>query len=98
MRAVRVGDLDEALRVLLAQPEGDWPQLVREMLDRAHAADKLRKRTGRSHPQWGTGSLMSQARSRQQAAYPLRHDSNALAALVALATAILRWRSDRASL
>lgn len=30
---------------------------IKVILARAHAADKYRKRTGRSHPRWGAGRL-----------------------------------------
>lgn len=61
MRKVGLSDLDMAVRALLVMPSATWPVSARALIERAHAADVWRKRTGSAHPGGGTGSLYAQA-------------------------------------
>ncbi|GGD40686.1 DUF7742 family protein [Sinisalibacter lacisalsi] len=70
MRRVLHGDVSAAARVLLAAPVADRAALVARMLREAEAADRYRLATGRAHPLWGSGSLMSAALARPRAHEP----------------------------
>jgi len=61
MRPLLAGDLDMAARVLLARPEADWPSTARHLLVAARWADRHRRRYGRLHPCFGSGSVMAAA-------------------------------------
>ena len=61
MRSLLAGDLDMAARVLLARQEADWPEIARQLLVAARWADRYRKRHGRLHPRFGSGSVMAAA-------------------------------------
>ena len=65
MRPVLHGDVSDAARALLSAPRGMRRRLCRRMIAEAEAADSHRLRTGRLHPVWGNGSLMSAARKRR---------------------------------
>lgn len=53
-----IGDLLALARgIALCTPEGQRAA-CHEAFDRAHVADKFRKRYGRLHPKWGDGSVM----------------------------------------
>lgn len=62
-------DVVAAARALLAQPAERRPWVLHRMLSEAASADLWRRRTGRMHPVWGDGSLMSVALRR-----PSRHE------------------------
>jgi hypothetical protein len=92
MRAVGLSDLDVATRALLASPRAQWPEMARQLVEEAHAADLWRKRYGVGHPKGGTGSLYAQAclyapvaSSRCTAAY--------LSALKEVVIAVEDWRN-----
>jgi serine O-acetyltransferase len=59
MRPLLAGDLDMAARVLLARPKRDWPSTARHLLVAARWADRHRRRNGRLHPRFGSGSVMA---------------------------------------
>lgn len=61
MRPALHGDAVAAARVLVTVPETARAGTLAQMLARADAADAYRKRFGRAHPQWGSGTLMSLA-------------------------------------
>ena len=54
-------DAVAAARVLLRYPRERRPWILHRMLAEAVTADDWRRRTGRAHPRWGDGSLMSAA-------------------------------------
>ena len=56
------GDLVAAGRALLAVPPACRQAHMSTLIIRSRAADRYRKRYGKSHPDWGEGSLMSCAR------------------------------------
>lgn len=70
MRPLLHGDVSAAARVLYTL-EGEIRELACiEMIDQAEVADEFRERTGRVHPVFGNGSLMSVARKRRLADEP----------------------------
>lgn len=64
MRPILHGDVSTAARALLAVAPGQRADLCRCLIGEAEAADGHMRRTGRLHPLWGNGSLMSAARRR----------------------------------
>ena len=59
MRAATHGDVVVAARALLGLPPSHWNGELVRWLQLADWADRFRKRTGRVHPFWGNGTLMS---------------------------------------
>ena len=59
MRALLHVDVVTAARALLAVPATERIALCEQLFDRAHAADKYRKRLGRYLQEYGSGSLAS---------------------------------------
>lgn len=59
MRPVHLTDLDAAVRALLHLAEADWPLMAADVVKTTQAADKYRKRTRKTHPTFGNGSLSS---------------------------------------
>ncbi len=70
MRPVLHGDVTNAARALLAVPRGVRRGLCNRLIREAETADIYARRTGRHHPLWGNGSLMSAARKRMLADEP----------------------------
>ncbi|MCE8511784.1 hypothetical protein KBY24_04375 [Ruegeria pomeroyi] len=70
MRPVLHGDVSAAARALLHAPAGTRRSLCRRMLSEAEMADAHVRATGRLHPLFGNGSLMSAARKRVLADEP----------------------------
>lgn len=95
MRPVLYGDLHAAARRLASLAETAHGPVIREMLYRAHCADRLRKRTGRGHPDWGNGSLVMAARSGWPSPDGAPTEAQYLRALASVACGILRWRAER---
>jgi hypothetical protein len=91
MRPVMHGDVVAAGCALLAVPEADRARLLARMLGEAEAADRHRRATGRAHPVWGTGSLMSAAMGRARRAEPFLDDRD-YAACLALVFEVLARR------
>ena len=57
MRAITHCDILTAARAVRHLPVDPRRDEVLRFLDRAHSADRFRKRTGMTHPFWGNGSL-----------------------------------------
>ncbi len=93
MREITHGDIRAAARVLLAQSECIWPELMADMLGQAHHADRYRKAMGRLHPRLGNGTLMSVALARAPVAEPPASDPRYLTAIRAAIEAVLDWRA-----
>jgi len=55
------GDVVAAARVLRELPPNDRPSALKRMVQHAEYADRHRLATGRLHPFWGDGSLMTVA-------------------------------------
>jgi len=68
MRPILPTDLDIAARVLMTIPKIERRAFVARLIAQADVADRYRKRLGRAHPHYGSGSLMAAA---------LRHDHQA---------------------
>lgn len=93
MRAVTHGDVVAAARAIRAMPRVARLGAVMGMIEKAHAADRFRKRFGRAHPLWGNGSLMAVAlRCRGERAEPFPSDPGHLDAMATVIEAILAWR------
>lgn len=96
MRAITQGDVSAATRAVLNLPADVRSAAVRAMLEKAHAADRFRKRCGRAHPVWGNGSLMGIALSvRNRMGEPRLSDLGHLEAMATVIDAILDWRQGR---
>ncbi|MGJ8618206.1 MAG: DUF7742 family protein [Sulfitobacter sp.] len=65
MRSVYFSDLSVAARALLSVPPDHRENLCMQMMWEADWADKYTKRLGKAHLQWGNGTLMAAARTRQ---------------------------------
>src|SRR5690606_36262901 len=61
MRPVTVTDLCAAARVLLALPDAQRTAGMAALIARAETADRHRQDTGRTHPAYGNGTLLSAA-------------------------------------
>ncbi|CUH47898.1 DUF7742 family protein [Ruegeria atlantica] len=70
MRPVLHGDVSAAARVLLNAPPSDRERLCTRMINEAELADIYVGHTGRLHPLFGNGSLMTVARTRPLANEP----------------------------
>ncbi len=92
MRQILHGDVVAAARVLRAVPEAARPGLIARLLDEAHWADLYRKRTGRAHPVWGDGSLMTAALRRAPPPEPTLSDGRYCSCLVQVLQAVLERR------
>lgn len=68
MQEVLIEDVLNAAAAIadLPPPRRHW--VAMRMVAEAAAADKYRRKTGRAHPRWGDGSLMTAARRRPCAA------------------------------
>jgi hypothetical protein len=61
MRPLLPGDMDYAVRALMAVPSPQRPALALQLIAEADTADRYRKRLHCVHPQFGNGSVMSAA-------------------------------------
>lgn len=61
MRAVHLADIEVAARALAVVAPPDRQNRLLELMKNAHLADKVRKKFGKSHPEFGNGTLMSAA-------------------------------------
>lgn len=89
MRPLQPADLEAAVRALLAAAPERRGALAAQIVKDAQMADRYRKRLGRAHPDWGTGTLMSAAARHVAAARPDRLHRTALQAYATLIDAIL---------
>jgi len=70
MRPVLHGDISAAARALLGAPPKDRNRLCEKMIAEAELADRYVGQTGKLHPLFGNGSLMTAARNRRLADEP----------------------------
>lgn len=80
--------------MLLALPDRKRAAAMVALIEAARLADRYRKRTGRAHPVYGTGSLMGAAAARRQLPEPWLDDPEYLECL-AVVIAALRARACR---
>lgn len=95
MRPVLHGDVSCAARALLAVPELRRPDLCMRLIREAEIADAHVRRTGRLHPMWGNGSLMSAARKRVLADEPGFENSDYCACFEQVLAALVAFRVSR---
>ena len=93
MRPVLPGDLDCAVAVVMAQPPETRADVAAKLLAQADLADRYRKRLGRAHPIYGTGSLMSAALGWPVGPRRRVYDASYCAALIVVLTALQQWRA-----
>ncbi len=102
MLRVLHGDLVAAARTLHAAPPAQRDALLRRMLVAADLADRHRRRQGRPHPHYGTGSLMASAQRWPQRPEPFLDDPDYLECLArviaALRARIRRKQGTRATM
>ncbi len=91
MRAVLMGDVIAAARVLAPWPAPCRAKLLWRMTQEATRADAHRHRTGRMHPIWGDGSLMAAALRRSAPPEPWLDDDGYRAAIIL----VLDWIGRR---
>lgn len=90
MRPVMHGDVIAAARVLYARPEDDRADQIERLLIQARRADRYRRETGRIHPFWGDGSLMSAALALTPPPEPALADEEYCACLAQVFEALIR--------
>ena len=61
MRPIYLCDLDAATRAVLAAPQAERFARAAAIVQAAQTADRYRKRLGRAHAEFGSGTLMSAA-------------------------------------
>jgi len=89
MRRVLYGDVRAAARALLAVPREARAALLTRLFAEAEAADAHRLATGRAHPRYGTGSLMSAALAHDVAREPYLDDATYAACLAEVFEALV---------
>lgn len=90
MRAVMHGDVVAAARALYAHPEDARLDLIERLLLQARRADRFRRETGRVHPFWGDGSLMSAALGLKPGPEPKLADDDYCSCLAQVFEALIR--------
>ena len=92
MRQLLPGDLDCAVAVVMRQPPEARAGVAARLLEEADVADRYRKRLGRAHPAYGSGSLMSAALGWPDGPRGRVYDASYCAALIVVLTAVQDWR------
>jgi hypothetical protein len=96
MRAVLHGDVVTLARVLLGVKKARRSQLCSLVFDQAHAADKYRKRFGRYHKSYGSGSLASACWGKAKVPEPFLSDKDYAHCLKVIFDQILQgWGANR---
>ncbi len=92
MRPLLQADLESAVAVVLGQPMPLRRWTADQLLAQADIADRYRKRFGRAHPDFGSGSLMAAAG--HWPALPQRPmcDAAYCAGMVIVLAAVQAWR------
>ncbi|SFS08150.1 DUF7742 family protein [Yoonia litorea] len=81
MRPVTLADLEVAVRAIVRHPQEDREAFAVKLLGDAAIADSFRAKTGKLHPSFGAGTLMSAAMQHPLAARPEWAKPETLAAL-----------------
>ncbi len=89
MRPIQLADIEMAARALLPVAPDARLGVMQDMIRRAEVADRFRASTKRTHPQFGTGTLMSSAAHWQQAPRPAALGADALEAYFVVVAALL---------
>ncbi len=95
MRPVLHGDISAAARALLAAPSPERRRLCVRMIAEAERADRHVRATGRLHPVYGNGALMSAARSRALADEPGFDDLQYCQCFEMVLSALIRFHISR---
>lgn len=95
MRRVLHGDVTAAARAMLAAPAEARARLLTRLLVEAEAADAYRLRTGRAHPLFGTGSLMSAALAHPVTREPYLDDPDYAACLARVFETLAQRRAGQ---
>lgn len=95
MRPVQLADIEVAARVLCRVPSKERHAEAKAICQRAKVADKFRKRLGRPHPEFGTGTIMSAMHGYPKSARPDQMTSEYLDALIAICTQLQAIRCDQ---
>ena len=77
---------------MLEVPPQAWAQTATTMLDHAHMADKVVKRTGVPHRKWGNGSLMAAAFPTPKSAEPFLNNPAYIEAMHLVLQQLIAWR------
>ncbi|MCB2110663.1 MAG: hypothetical protein H6895_15065 [Defluviimonas sp.] len=93
MRTITSYDIGILARLAEGLAEPAARAMVRGYAERAHVADRFRKRFGRLHPFWGNGSLASAVLAERDAG-PERFPSSPqhLAAMALVIDVLIDWR------
>ena len=83
------GDVVAAARVLYALPEEARSETIDRLLTNARRADRYRRETGKVHPFWGDGTLMTAALSTDPPAEPKLADEDYCACLAQVFEALI---------
>lgn len=94
LRPVLPGDLEFAIRAILLIHDSARANAVQRLIQQACDAEQHRQRTGRAHPRFGTGSLMSAASTWPLAPLPGHCDRAYLAALQRVTHGLLTFTPD----
>lgn len=97
MRQVMLGDVVAAARSLLEVPPSERAAAISLMIDRAHIADKIMKRIGLPHKDWGNGSLMAAALPKPTTSEPFLDDLDYLEAMKLSFAALVSWKHRQAN-
>lgn len=89
MRAIHLSDIHFAACKLRCLPPREIEQRMARALAKAHIADKVRKRLGRAHPDFGLGTLISALDDGEPSHAPDRCDRHYLNALSQVVAALL---------
>ena len=95
MRQVLMGDLIAVARSVLGLHRIDRATAIVTILDHAHIADKVTKRTGRPHDVWGNGSLLAATIPKPDRPEPFAGDMDYLDALQETIEQVLLWKRQR---
>ena len=95
MRQVLIGDIIAVARSVLGLPHTDRATAIAAILENAHIADKVTKRTGRPHRAWGNGSLIAASTPKHGRAEPFAGDMDYLDALKETIEQVLCWKRQK---
>lgn len=95
MRQVFLGDVVAAARSLLELPPPERAAATVSMINHAHIADKVMKRTGVPHKRWGNGSLMAAAFPKPTVAEPFLSDLAYLTAIRLILASLATWKQQQ---
>ncbi len=90
-----MADIEAGARAICYVSPCERQAMASELCRRAGLADRYRKRLGRSHPDFGTGTLMSAAARFQQVPRPAQMNRGYLAAVALICMTLHAQRDDQ---